>query len=155
MCAFLANRWLERYISNTLHEVEALSAQNYLLTILMQRFRELWIAHSGILWSKSRVFQDRRQLYQKVGVHGQQQNTNIMFLVMKNPTKDRWLSLGQSNVVATTTLVNFNVRNVVVTAQASECNTACTMQNEPVCGTNGLTYGNLCQLESDACLWVG
>jgi len=32
------------------------------------------------------------------------------------------------------------------------CNVACTMQNVPVCGTNGLTYGNLCQLESEACL---
>ena len=34
------------------------------------------------------------------------------------------------------------------------CNVACTMKNEPVCGTDGLTYGNLCQMESEACLWV-
>jgi hypothetical protein len=50
------------------------------------------------------------------------------------------------------TAVTVAYQGACVDLKESECNVACTMQNQPVCGTNGLTYGNLCQLESDACL---
>ena len=33
-----------------------------------------------------------------------------------------------------------------------ECNTACTYEYEPVCGSNGKKCGNKCQLEVEACL---
>jgi hypothetical protein len=34
----------------------------------------------------------------------------------------------------------------------SECNVACTLNYQPVCGTDGQTYGNQCELESVSCL---
>jgi hypothetical protein len=40
----------------------------------------------------------------------------------------------------------------VAEARDAGCNVACTMQWSPVCGSNTKTYGNLCQLEADACL---
>ena len=32
------------------------------------------------------------------------------------------------------------------------CQEMCTMEYEPICGTDGVTYGNLCELTSQACL---
>lgn len=36
-------------------------------------------------------------------------------------------------------------------AAAPVCNTLCTMNWQPVCGTDGKTYGNRCSLDSEAC----
>jgi len=35
--------------------------------------------------------------------------------------------------------------------QPKVCNEACLRNWEPVCGTDGITYGNMCQMESFAC----
>ncbi|KAI8502188.1 hypothetical protein Bbelb_197760 [Branchiostoma belcheri] len=35
---------------------------------------------------------------------------------------------------------------------AADCPTFCTFQFAPVCGSNGQTYGNTCQLNSAACM---
>ena len=32
------------------------------------------------------------------------------------------------------------------------CQTLCNMNYSPVCGTDGVTYGNLCELTSQACI---
>lgn len=43
-------------------------------------------------------------------------------------------------------------RNADRAARQADCNTPCTMDFRPVCGTNGVTYVNLCELERAACL---
>jgi len=39
----------------------------------------------------------------------------------------------------------------VAAAVPNQCNQACQMNWTPLCGTDGVTYGNSCQLESAAC----
>jgi len=41
---------------------------------------------------------------------------------------------------------------LVAVASAQTCNQACQMNYDPICGSNGMTYSNLCQLTTHNCV---
>jgi hypothetical protein len=46
----------------------------------------------------------------------------------------------------------FAITLLLAVSAASACNIACQMNYDPLCGTNGQTYGNGCELEATNCL---